>query len=98
MGQSIAAVGNGFNGGAVRTQGSDGFPDGGPADAELVGKYLPGDIPPARCVQRCLLYTSRLYTEGEGCPSLICVEQDYTGKAKEIALAYACLLYTSYSA
>ncbi len=26
----------------------------------------------------------RLYTEGEGCPSLICVEQDYTGKAKEI--------------
>ena len=24
----------------------------------------------------------RLYTEGEGCPSLICVEQDYTGKAK----------------
>ncbi|MGI6216272.1 MAG: ketol-acid reductoisomerase [Coriobacteriales bacterium] len=31
----------------------------------------------------------RLYTEGEGCPSLICVEQDYTGKAKEIALAYA---------
>ena len=29
----------------------------------------------------------RLYTEGEGCPSLICVEQDYTGKAKEIALA-----------
>ena len=31
----------------------------------------------------------RLYTEGEGCPSLICVEQDYTGKAKETALAYA---------
>ena len=29
----------------------------------------------------------RLYTEGEGCPSLICVEQDYTGKAKEIALS-----------
>ena len=28
-------------------------------------------------------------TEGEGCPSLICVEQDYTGKAKDIALAYA---------
>ncbi|EKC45935.1 protein containing Acetohydroxy acid isomeroreductase, catalytic domain protein, partial [human gut metagenome] len=24
-----------------------------------------------------------------GCPSLICVEQDYTGKAKDIALAYA---------
>ncbi len=31
----------------------------------------------------------RLYTEGEGCPSLICVEQDSTGKAKDIALAYA---------
>ena len=31
----------------------------------------------------------RLYTEGGGCPSLICVEQDYTGKAKDIALAYA---------
>ncbi len=31
----------------------------------------------------------RLYTEGEGCPSLICVEQDYTGHAKDIALAYA---------
>ena len=24
----------------------------------------------------------RLYTEGEGCPSLICVEQDYTGKPR----------------
>ena len=31
----------------------------------------------------------RLYTAGEGCPCLVCVEQDYTGKAKEIALAYA---------
>ena len=31
----------------------------------------------------------RLYTEGEGCPSLSCVEQDFTGKAKDIALAYA---------
>ena len=29
------------------------------------------------------------YVEGHGVPSLICVEQDYTGKAKEIALAYA---------
>lgn len=29
------------------------------------------------------------YVEGKGVPSLICVEQDYTGKAKEIALAYA---------
>ena len=26
---------------------------------------------------------------GRGLPSLICVEQDYTGKAKDIALAYA---------
>ncbi|MBQ6207899.1 MAG: ketol-acid reductoisomerase [Oscillospiraceae bacterium] len=32
----------------------------------------------------------RTYTEGQGVPSLICVEQDYTGKAKETALAYAC--------
>ena len=31
----------------------------------------------------------RTYTEGQGVPSLICVEQDYTGKAKEVALAYA---------
>jgi ketol-acid reductoisomerase len=30
------------------------------------------------------------YTEGQGVPSLVCVEQDYTGNAKEIALAYAC--------
>ena len=29
------------------------------------------------------------YVEGHGVPSLICVEQDYTGHAKEIALAYA---------
>lgn len=29
------------------------------------------------------------YVEGKGVPSLICVEQDYTGKAKDIALAYA---------
>ena len=29
------------------------------------------------------------YITGKGVPSLICVEQDYTGKAKEIALAYA---------
>ncbi|HIZ48295.1 MAG TPA: NAD(P)-binding domain-containing protein, partial [Candidatus Gemmiger excrementavium] len=27
------------------------------------------------------------YVEGHGVPSLICVEQDYTGKAKDIALA-----------
>ena len=29
------------------------------------------------------------YQQGRGVPSLICVEQDYTGKAKDIALAYA---------
>ena len=29
------------------------------------------------------------YVEGRGVPSLIAVEQDYSGKAKEIALAYA---------
>lgn len=31
----------------------------------------------------------RLYTEGEGCPCLIAVEQDASGHAKETALAYA---------
>ena len=30
------------------------------------------------------------YLEGRGVPSLICVEQDASGKAKDIALAYAC--------
>ena len=30
------------------------------------------------------------YLEGKGVPSLICVEQDASGKAKDIALAYAC--------
>ena len=29
------------------------------------------------------------YQQGRGVPSLICVEQDFTGKAKDIALAYA---------
>ena len=29
------------------------------------------------------------YLEGKGVPSLICVEQNFTGKAKEVALAYA---------
>ena len=29
------------------------------------------------------------YVEGKGVPSLIAVEQDYTGHAKDIALAYA---------
>ena len=31
----------------------------------------------------------RMFTEGKGTPALVAVEQDYTGKAKEIALAYA---------
>ncbi|MCK4648758.1 ketol-acid reductoisomerase [bacterium] len=31
----------------------------------------------------------RMFTEGTGTPALIAVEQDYTGKAKAIALAYA---------
>lgn len=31
----------------------------------------------------------RQYTEGRGVPCLVAVEQDYTGKAKEVALAYA---------
>ena len=31
----------------------------------------------------------RQYVEGKGVPSLIAVEQDYTGHAKDIALAYA---------
>ena len=35
------------------------------------------------------------YQAGKGVPCLIAVEQDATGKAQDIALAYACLLYTS---
>lgn len=31
----------------------------------------------------------RVYTEGHGVPALIAVEQDYTGKAKQLALAHA---------
>ncbi len=31
----------------------------------------------------------RMYKEGKGVPCLVAVEQDYSGKAKEIALAYA---------
>ncbi len=31
-----------------------------------------------------------IYTQGQGCPSLIAVYQDYSGKAKDYALAYAC--------
>ncbi len=32
----------------------------------------------------------KLYTEGQGVPSLIAVYQDFSGKAKEYALAWAC--------
>ena len=32
----------------------------------------------------------RTYTEGQGVPDLVCVHQDATGKAMDIALAYAC--------
>ena len=31
----------------------------------------------------------RVYQEGKGVPALIAIEQDYTGKAKEVGLAYA---------
>ena len=31
-----------------------------------------------------------LYRDGRGVPSLICVEQNYSGRAKDTALAYAC--------
>ncbi len=31
----------------------------------------------------------RMFTLGEGTPALVAIEQDYTGRAKEIALAYA---------
>lgn len=32
----------------------------------------------------------RMYEKGAGVPAIIAVEQDYSGKAKELALAYAC--------
>ncbi len=32
----------------------------------------------------------RMYEEGKGVPALIAVYQDYTGKAKELAIAHAC--------
>ncbi len=32
----------------------------------------------------------RMYTKGAGVPGLVAVQQDYTGKAKDLALAYAC--------
>ncbi|MCR4661844.1 MAG: ketol-acid reductoisomerase [Clostridia bacterium] len=32
----------------------------------------------------------RQYLEGHGVPDLVCVEQDYSGKALEVAKAYAC--------
>lgn len=31
----------------------------------------------------------RVFEEGQGVPALVAVEQDYTGKAKDVALAYA---------
>jgi ketol-acid reductoisomerase len=32
----------------------------------------------------------RMYVKGVGVPALVAIQQDYTGKAKELALAYAC--------
>lgn len=32
----------------------------------------------------------RTYTEGAGVPALIAIQQDYSGKTKELSLAYAC--------
>jgi ketol-acid reductoisomerase len=32
----------------------------------------------------------RTYEQGAGVPAIVAVEQDYSGKAKELALAYAC--------
>lgn len=32
----------------------------------------------------------RMYTKGAGVPGLIAVQQDYSGKARDLALAYAC--------
>lgn len=32
----------------------------------------------------------RMYVEGAGVPGLVAVEQDYSGKARDLALAYAC--------
>ncbi|HLV09398.1 MAG TPA: ketol-acid reductoisomerase [Halanaerobiales bacterium] len=32
----------------------------------------------------------RMYVDGKGVPGLLAVEQDYTGKARELGLAYAC--------
>lgn len=34
----------------------------------------------------------RTYVEGKGIPDLVCVHQNATGKAKDIALAYACAI------
>ena len=36
-----------------------------------------------------------VFTEGGGTPGLLAIEQDSSGKAKALALSYACLLYTS---
>lgn len=34
----------------------------------------------------------RMYTEGRGVPALLAVHQDHTGKARDLALAYACAI------
>ena len=50
--QRIAAVRDGLDRDTVPAQGSHGLPYGGAAHAELSGQLLPGDIPPARSIQR----------------------------------------------
>ena len=45
---------------------------------------------------KCPCHTVRSeYQAGKGVPCVIAVEQDATGDAWDIGLAYACLLYTS---
>lgn len=34
----------------------------------------------------------RMYTEGKGVPALLAVHQDYSGQARDLALAYACAI------
>ncbi len=34
----------------------------------------------------------RMYTEGKGVPALLAVERDYSGQARDLALAYACAI------
>lgn len=50
-----------------------------PADVDV---FMVAPKAPGRMVRR-------LYADGKGVPSLIAVAQDHTGKAKELALAYA---------